>query len=160
MNESTWEVYFVSQYRPVAKKVTLITLSSAFLLAAVLLTACTRPASKPSVVYATSSAPRVTVDRVQINQGTGIFVSGRSTLPDGECVKTELRIDKEKAGWWPQDICVAVDTGQWEMLVGLGSKSAPDQLEPGKDYEIHAWWPKNPEQVTTRFPFNLDGPKQ
>lgn len=148
------------QSRPAAKKVSIKTSSILLLLVAVLLTACTRPASKPPFVYATNSAQRVTVDQVQINQGTGIYVSGRSTLPNGECIKTELLEDGKKANWWPVDACVTVDTGHWEMLVGLGRSGAPGQLKPGIDYEIHVWWPKAPEQVTTRFPFDLTGPKQ
>lgn len=164
MNGSTFITYAVSQSRLAAKKViealSISLLLAAVLLASVLEAACTRPASKPPFVYATSSAPRVTVDRVQINQGTGIYFSGRSTLPNGECIKTELLEDGQKANWWPVDACVTVDLGQWEMLVGLGRSGAPDRLDPGKSYELHAWWPKNPEQVTTRFPFDLTGPKQ
>jgi hypothetical protein len=141
-------------------KVSLKILPILCLLATGLLTACTRPASKPSVVYATSSASRITVDRVQINQGDGVYVSGRSTLPEGECVKTELLANGKTVDWWPRDVCVAVDTGHWEMLAGLGRKGAPERLETGVAYEIHAWWPKNPDQISTRFPFDLNGPKQ
>ncbi len=160
MNGSTLKTYVVSQSRPAAKKAIIEVLSTILFLAAVLLTTCTRPASTPPFVSTTSNAPRVTVDQVQVNQGTGIYLSGRSTLPNGECIKTELLEDGKKANWWPVDACVTVDTGNWEMLVGLGRQGAPDHLNPGINYEIHAWWPKNPEQVTTRFPFDLTGPKQ
>ncbi|RPJ44242.1 MAG: hypothetical protein EHM21_10440, partial [Chloroflexi bacterium] len=78
----------MSESRPAAMKIIMKIIAILFLLTAGLLAACTRPASTPPFVYATDSAPRVTVDRVQINQGTGVYVSGRSTLPNGECVKT------------------------------------------------------------------------
>jgi hypothetical protein len=160
IHESTWEVCSAGQSRPAVKKVTLKFLTILFLLAAGLLTACTRPASRPAFVYATDSAPRIIIDKVQVNQGTGVYISGRSTLPDGECLKTELLADGKTADWWPREVCVTVDTGQWEMLVALGHKGAPNQLEPGAAYEIRAWWPQNPGQVSARFPFDLNGPKQ
>ncbi len=160
MNGSTFKIYALSRYRPVAKKDILKTTLIAILLAAALLAACTRPASTPPFTYPTRSAPGVTVEQVQVDQGTGIYLSGRSTLPNGECIKTELLEDGKKANWWPADTCVTVDTGNWEMLVGLGREGAPEHLDPKNNYEIHAWWPKNPEKVTTRFPFDLTGPKQ
>lgn len=129
------------------------------LLAAVLITACTRPASVPSVVIATGSPPVITIEQVQVEQGNGVYVSGRSTLPDGECVKTELTADRKAVPWWPKDICVVVDAHQWEMLAALGHNGAPERLEPDIEYEIHAWWPKNPAATSTRFPFDLNGPK-
>jgi hypothetical protein len=129
-------------------------------LAAGLLMACTRPASSPPVVYSTSSAPRVIIERVQVNQGAGIYVSGRSTLPDGECVQTELLANSKNVDWWPRDVCVAVDAGRWEILTALGRAGAPERLEPGNAYEVHAWWPKEPSETLTRFPFDLNGTKQ
>ncbi len=158
--ERTWEARTVSQFLPAAQKVILKTSLFLFLLAAGLLASCTLPASKPSVTVATRSAPEITIERVQVSQGAGVYVSGRSTLPDGACIKTELLIDGKAADWWPKDVCVTVDAGQWEILAGLGRKGAPERLEPGKEYEIHAWWPEDPNQVSTRFPFDLNGPKK
>ncbi len=125
-----------------------------------LLAACTRPASVPPVVNATSSTPSIAVERVQVDQGAGVFVSGRSNLPNGECVKTELLANKKVVEWWPRDTCVEIDSYQWEMLAALGRNGAPERLDPNAEYEIHAWWPKNPAAVSTRFPFDLNGPKQ
>ncbi len=125
-----------------------------------ILAACTRPASIPPVRIATSSTPSITVEQVQVDQGAGVFVSGRSNLPNGECVKTELLADKKVVEWWPRDTCIEIDSYQWEMLVALGRNGAPERLDPNVEYEIHAWWPKNPAAVSTRFPFDLNGPKQ
>jgi hypothetical protein len=129
------------------------------LLVAVLSTACSRSASKAPVLPATPTEASLAIDQVQITQGTGIYLSGRSTIPAGECIRTELLADGKPVDWWPGDVCVEVDVGQWEMLVGLGHDNAPAQLPPGVQYEIHAWWPAQPDTVSTRFPFDLDGPK-
>jgi hypothetical protein len=128
------------------------------LLTAGLLVSCTRPASKPAVVYATDSAPRVMIDKVQVNQGEGIYVSGRSTIPNGECVKTELLANTQSVDWWPRDICIAVDGGRWEILAGLGRSGAPERLDPSTAYELRAWWPKKQAETLTRFPFDIKAP--
>ncbi len=138
-------------------------LRAAFLIVVLLtlfVVACTRPASIPSVLVETSNAPGITVEQVQVTQGSGVFVSGRSNLPNGECVKTELLANKKVVKWWPRDTCIEIDSDQWERLAALGHNGAPERLDPNIEYEIHAWWPKNPAAVSTRFPFDLNGPKQ
>lgn len=123
-----------------------------------LITGCTRPASRPSVVYATESAPRIVIERVQVNEGSGIYLNGRSTLPDGECIMTELLEDQTVLEWWPRDVCVEIANGRWEFLAALGRGGAPERLDSNVEYEIHAWWPEQPDVVNTRFPFDLSGP--
>jgi hypothetical protein len=120
-----------------------------------LLTACTRPASSPPVILVTENVPTITIDSVRVDQGEGIFITGRSSMPEGKCLKTELLINRQSAGWWPRDVCIEMDeTGQWELLVALGRNGAPAQMQPGLEYELHAWWPEKPDLVTTRFPFS------
>lgn len=119
-----------------------------------LLAACTRPASRAPAILATDQAPTITIDSVRVDQGEGIFVTGKSTLPEGKCLKTELLINRQATGWWPRDVCIEMDeTGQWELLVALGRNGAPAQMQPGQEYELHAWWPEKPDLVTTRFTF-------
>lgn len=127
-------------------------------LAVILAAGCTRPASRPPVVYATESAPGIDIERVQVNEGSGIYLTGRSTLPDGECVMTELLENETVLEWWPRDVCVEIANGRWEFLAALGRGGAPERLDPGVEYVVHAWWPEQPEIVTTRFPFDLSGP--
>jgi hypothetical protein len=110
------------------------------------------------VVYATDSAPRIFIDLVQVNEGSGVYVSGRSTLPDGACVKTELLEDQKVLEWWPRDVCVEIANGKWEFLAALGRDGAPERLNPDVEYQIHAFWPDQPDKVDTRFPFDLSGP--
>jgi hypothetical protein len=134
--------------------------SLAVLLVAVFITACSRSASQAPFLSATPAGATIAIDRVQITQGTGVYIAGRSTIPGGECIRTELLADGKTVDWWPGDVCIEAGAGQWEMLVGLGRDGAPDQLAEGVQYEVHAWWPAQPEKVTTRFPFDLDGPPQ
>ncbi len=124
------------------------------LLVAGLLASCTRPASRPAVVVETTKMPDITIDQVQVSQGAGIYVAGRSTLPDGECVKTELLAENKVVEWWPRDVCVEIEANRWEILAALGRNGAPKQLEPNVAYEIHAWDPKRPTEATARFPFH------
>jgi hypothetical protein len=128
------------------------------LLVSGILTACTRSGSRAPFVYATDSAPRIMIDKVRVNEGNGVYVSGRSTLPNGECVQTELLVDQQPASWWPRNVCIQIDSGQWEILVALGMNGAPAQLDPNAAYLIHAWWPTHPDTTFTRFPFDLKGP--
>ena len=157
--ERIWEESAVGQHRPASMERFLKIYLILFLLVAGLLAGCTRSISRPSVVYATSKAPSITIDRVQVNQGAGVYVAGRSTLPDGACVQTELFVDKKVAEWWPRDVCVEIAANRWEFLAALGRQGAPERLEPDVAYEIHAWYPKNPSEISTRFPFDLNGPK-
>ncbi len=158
--ERIWEESAVGQRRPAPMGLMLRFILVLSYLVAGLLAGCTRSVSKPSVVYATSRVPSITIDRVQVNQGAGVYVAGRSTLPDGACVQTELLVDKKVAEWWPRDICVEIAASRWEILAALGRQGAPERLEPDVAYEIHAWYPQNPSEISTRFPFNLNGPTQ
>lgn len=120
--------------------------------------ACSRPASQSPVVNTTERTPTVTVDQVKVTQGSGVYVHGQSMLPVGDCVQTELLADNKPVIWWPRDVCIQEDAGQWEILVALGQNGAPAKLDPKVKYEIHAWWPSQPEKVSTRFPFDLNSP--
>ncbi len=50
-------------------------------------------------------------------------------------------------------------SNQWEILVALGKNGAPEHLADNIDYEIHAWWPKKPEETSAHFPFDPGGPQ-
>lgn len=133
-------------------------------LTAILLAACSRPASQrpaslaPTTGTAAHSGPQVLIDQVQVEAGAGIYVQGHSTLADGECVKTELLDAQQPVAWWPKDVCVEVDAGQWELLAALGKDGAPETLNPAGHYTVHAWWPKQPQQSSTNFSIDLAGP--
>ena len=86
-------------------------------------------------------------------------MSGQTTIPYGECVQTELLADGKPVDWWPKDKCIQVGGNSWEFLAALGKNGAPERLDPNKSYAIHAWWPQKPDTASTRFPFDLNGPK-
>jgi hypothetical protein len=158
--ERAWEVTAAARLRSAPDEVILKFFVAFSLLVAGLLSACTRPASLPAVVHETSSAPGITIEQVQVSQGAGIYVAGRSSLPNGECIKTELLANQEAVKWWPRDVCVEIDLHQWEILAALGRNGAPERLDPNLKYKIHVWWPKDPAAISTEYPFDLNGPKQ
>ena len=120
--------------------------------------ACTRQASTAPVAVPSQSAPHIGIRRVQVTQGTGIYILGETDLPDGECIQTELLAEKRPEAWWPRDVCIQVESGQWEILVSLGRRGAPVQLDEEIQYEIHAWWLNDAQATSIYFPFDLSGP--
>lgn len=90
-----------------------------------------------------SSYGSVTVGSVQVSANRIAF-SGQSTLPEGTCLRTELRADGEPEGWWPVDICVTVQDGAWQIAVPLGSGEAPDELDTQVQYMLRTWQQDDP----------------
>jgi hypothetical protein len=83
----------------------------------------------------------IRISRVEVTADTGIYVSGATNLANNSCIQTELLADKKPVSWWPKDVCIQVEVGQWEILVSLGRRGAPAQLDPSSHYVLHAWWP-------------------
>ena len=126
-------------------------------LALFILAGCVRPASTAPATTP-NQTDLIRVVGVQVTQGTGVYVTGESNLPEGACVRTSLIEDNTPVSWWPEDVCIESSTGQWEILVPLARRGAPDALREDAQYEIQAWWPDNEAGSTTRFPFDLQGP--
>lgn len=118
----------------------------------------TPPITTTVPVTRTQNTQLISIDRVQVTPGTGIYVHGITNLPDGECIQTNLLADNQPELWWPRDVCIQVETGQWEILVSLGRRGAPAQLDDDIHYEIHAWYPKVGQETLISFPFDLSGP--
>ena len=83
-----------------------------------------------------------------------VVVHGKSTLPEGACVSTELWADGVPLPWWPVDACAPVRQGTWELVVPLEAGQA---LQPSVQYVVRAYQPGGPNIVAT-FPFDLDAP--
>jgi hypothetical protein len=128
--------------------------------AAIVLSACVRPASTSPAATPSISVLSVSIVRVRISPENGIFVTGTTNLPNGECVKTELLANDAVEPWWPRDVCVQVDSGQWEILVPLGRHGAPARLNADAQYEIRVFWPTDPERVTDNLHFNVNSPEE
>jgi len=117
------------------------------------------------VGYATSSEPTpeithkgsITVEGVQVTAGEQIVVHGRSTLPDGTCLATELWAGSELQVWWPRNTCVPVQNRVWQLSVFLGQDGAPVELDAMAQYVLRAYQQNDPNVVVV-FPFDLAGP--
>lgn len=96
---------------------------------------------------------RITIEGVEVTAAQ-VVVRGKSTLPDGTCVSTELWADGALQTWWPTDACAPIEQGAWELVVPLETGQA---LQPGVQYMVRAYQPGGPDIVNT-FPFDLDGP--
>jgi len=116
------------------------------------------------VGYATSSEPTpeithkgsITVEEVQVTAGEQIVVHGRSTLPDGTCLGSELWADGELQAWWPGDACVAVENGAWQTVVRLGTGEVPAELDRSAQYMLRVFQQNGPNIVAV-FAFDLVG---
>ncbi len=106
-----------------------------------------------------AAAPQgsITIEEVEVKAGEQVVVRGRSTLPDGTCLGSELWADGENQPWWPGDACVPVENGAWQMVVRLGTGGVPAELDPSVQYMIRAYQQNGPNIVAV-FPFDLAGP--
>jgi hypothetical protein len=86
-----------------------------------------------------------------------VLVHGRSTLPDGICLGTELWADGELQAWWPSNTCVPVDDGTWHMIVPLGTDQVPADLDQSAQYLLKAYQ-QNGANADTVFAFDLTAP--
>lgn len=103
-----------------------------------------------------SPAGSITIEAVQVD-AERITVRGRSTLPDGTCLDSELWVNGEAATWWPTGVCAAVAGGRWQLVVPLGTGQAPARLDPDAQYMLRAFLPGGPAIVSV-FAFDLSGP--
>jgi hypothetical protein len=99
----------------------------------------------------------ITIQGVQVTAGEQIVVHGRSTLPDGTCLGSELWADGELQSWWPGGACVPVEDGRWQMVVRLGEGEVPAELDRSAQYMLRAYQQNGPD-VTAVFAFDLAGP--
>jgi len=99
----------------------------------------------------------ITIERVQVAAGDRILVQGRSTLPDGTCLGSELWEDGEMQEWWPGETCVQVQDGSWQCSVPMGKGGVPAELDASAQYVLRVY-EQNGSDVVSVFPFDLAGP--
>jgi hypothetical protein len=104
-----------------------------------------------------TSKGSITIEGVQVMAGERISVRGRSRLPDGTCLGTELWADGELQTWWPGDTCVPVQDRAWQLSVRLGQDGAPAELDATAQYMVRAYQQNGPNIVFV-FPFDLAAP--
>jgi hypothetical protein len=98
----------------------------------------------------------ITITSVQVVSGRVVF-AGRSTLPSGICIQTQLLADDDYEAWWPADTCAAVQDGTWQIVVSLGAGKAPSELDSSAQYMLRAWQQDDPT-IEAVFWFDLTGP--
>ena len=83
-----------------------------------------------------------------------IGIRGKSSLQNGACINTELWSDDTKLSWWPDEKCITVNQGIWELTVPLIS----EKLKPDVQYVVHAYQPGSHQSDVT-FAFDISGPQ-
>lgn len=112
------------------------------------LTGCALPAKRSTDV--------LSIDLVRVGTEQ-VLVAGKSSLPDGTCILTELQASGQRAKWWPATTCAIVHDGEWHMAVSLGQGDSPTKLEAGVLYELRARQ-QGHAPTGPAFPFELSGP--
>jgi hypothetical protein len=105
----------------------------------------------------TSPDGAVSIVCVQLTPGH-VFFAGRSMLPEGTCIRTQLFADGSPVAWWPEDACATREAGVWHISVPLGERGAPHDLDPAVQYNLHAWERDYPFIQADPFCFDLVGP--
>jgi hypothetical protein len=95
---------------------------------------------------------------VQVDPQQIIF-TGRTTLPEGACIQTQLAIDGEPASWWPVETCADRQEGEWQITVAFAEAGAPDTLDDSAQYVLRAWASTDPTIKAEPFYFDLIGPQ-
>ena len=127
------------------------------LLGGMLISGCGSTAAHPATDQPPNLTDTVRTTGVQIDRRQLVF-SGRTTLPDGACIQTQLYADEEPAQWWPSETCADLRAGEWQIAAPLGKAGAPDKLDESTQYALHAWASADPTIKAEPFYFDLAGP--
>lgn len=98
----------------------------------------------------------VRVESVQVSRDRVVF-AGHGTLPEGDCLQTQLFGDGAPQAWWPAGECVPVQDDGWQVEVMLGEGGVPETLDPRAQYELRLWRRDDPS-VESSFWFDVAGP--
>ena len=102
-----------------------------------------------------SATFEIQVQDVLVEPGVKVELMGSTTLPEGNCVYTQLVQENAAVDWWPVGKCFPVSSPEWTFSVQLGVEGAPDNLEPDADYCIRIWWPGAPSVTLAEYHFSL-----
>jgi hypothetical protein len=100
----------------------------------------------------------ITVSGVTIERLMQITFTGRSALPDGSCLLTQLSANGGALEWWPSDLCAEVINGEWRIVVRLGSGGLPEELPEDPEYTFVVWLREDPGIESEVFVFDLQSP--
>jgi hypothetical protein len=99
------------------------------------------------------SNSRITIGGITASDSE-IRIHGKSNLPNGTCINTELWSDDMKLAWWPDGKCATINQGNWELTVLLVS----EKLKPDVQYVVHAYQPGSQQNDVT-LAFDISGPQ-
>lgn len=98
----------------------------------------------------------ITIQSVEINEEI-LLVRGISSLPESDCLLSELWADGFPQSWWPGNTCIPVSDGLWVLSVDLENEGQEISLDPDVQYLIRVYQQNGPNIVST-FPFDLTPP--
>ncbi len=98
---------------------------------------------------------QIQVQDVLVEPGVQVSLMGSTTLPEGNCVYTQLVQENTALEWWPVGKCFPVSPPEWSFAIPLGVEGAPDDLERDTDYCIRVWWPGAPSITLAEYHFTL-----
>ena len=103
----------------------------------------------------TSEVYLIEVQSVTVSPGNEIRLTGMTTLPDGNCVYSQLSCNGAAVAWWPVGKCFPISTSDWQFSIPLGEEGAPNDLDREADYLVRVWWPGAPSVTQAEFPFDI-----
>ncbi len=104
--------------------------------------------------------PLVNITSVTVERGEQINFSGRTSVPEGECLYSQLYQNETLVEWWPAGKCFPVTGMDWTISVSLGEEGVPEDLDRHAEYTLKVWWPGEPEVASNFFTFDLSSPPQ
>jgi hypothetical protein len=122
-----------------------------------LLASCSA-ANAPSAAPESEAGYTLAIEQVSVEQGVKVELMGTTTLPEGNCVYSQLLENGEALSWWPVGKCFPVGSPDWQFSIPLGVEGAPAELDRDAAYCIHIWWPGAPTETLAEFDFDLAPP--
>ncbi|MBG0786828.1 MAG: hypothetical protein H0S79_17165 [Anaerolineaceae bacterium] len=115
------------------------------------------PAPTPTLEPEDQTDYQIQVADVSVTAGDQVALVGTTTLPEGNCVYTQLVQEDTSLEWWPVGKCFPVSSPEWTFAIPLGVEGTPDDLDREANYCIRVWWPGAPSITLAEFHFTLPG---
>lgn len=113
------------------------------------------PAPTQTLEPETTAEYQIQVQDVLVEPGIRVVLMGTTTLPEGNCVYTQLVQEDTALEWWPVGKCFPVTPPEWTFAIPLGVEGAPDDLDRDAVYCIRVWWPGAPTVTLAEYHFTL-----
>jgi hypothetical protein len=98
----------------------------------------------------------ITIEGVRVTEGE-ITIRGRSSLPNGTCLGSELWANGKLQAWWPSEAVVELENGHWQLVVERGARGVPAGLDQTAQYVVRVFQQNAPDVVSV-FAFDLSTP--